>query len=99
MRKCIICRKRRVIRRWHYFCPVCYNKYKGEEWFREYQNILKRQERSDNRFYHGTLGFDDLIWIDGRKIETPDGDVWIDGRIVKVEEILDEKAEQEYLIR
>lgn len=102
MRKCIICNKRKVIKVFHYFCPICYNKYKGESWLKEYQNLLKQQERSDKRFEKHTLSFDDIIWRGGRKvkIESVDGrteEIWVDGELVVVRDILDKNAIQEHL--
>jgi len=102
MRKCIICNKRKVIKVFHYFCPICYNKYKGEPWFKEYQNMLKQEERSDRRFKKHSVSFDDIIWRGGRKIKIKGvngkvEEIWVDGKLTKVKDILEQDAIQEYL--
>lgn len=82
MKKCAICHKKRVFHILYYFCSKCYNKYKGEKWFKGFKKLVKHQEYRDRIENAHTIGFEDTVLTkEGRE---------------KVKDIWQKQVEREY---
>lgn len=82
MRKCAICNKRRVFKASYYFCSKCFNKYKAEEWFKEFKKFVERQGYRDKIERYYTIGFEDTVLTkEGRE---------------KVKDVWQKQVEREY---